>query len=197
MRRLQSILFLIRGYAAFDNIDGTVRQERSILAFSDDQMADSCESYWKAMTKYSVLESVNNQLVKSEYLVCDGLAALSEFKPYQETNENLQIGKLLLTKLDLRSFPSSFRRLASDGSYTFADLFPEESKSDFNGVIYNAEDWVFSLSVVAVVDANNNSSQDWVVQIADESKTGNYRQYATLLIYDALDKEVLNAESYP
>ena len=76
-------------------------------------------------------------------------------------------------------------------------LFPQNLKA--NGVSANMEtaDTRLNLQVVAVLPANGNASPDWIVQVANEFKTGNYRGYATLLLIDPLEKATVQGRSYP
>ena len=52
---------------------------------------------------------------------------------------------------------------------------------------YETKDMHVRLEVVATLDINNNAKPDWLLWLADEARTGNYRQYQTLVIYDASD----------
>lgn len=170
---------------------------KSLLLFDNDKSANDCNSYLKLIKDHNPVESIDNQLVKSEYLLCDSLSALSQFEIYPEAVQLEIIGEKLLHNLDLRSFPNSFRRLTSNTSFTLNDLYPDLSSADSNTAVFESSDWVLTLTVAAVVNANDNTYQDWILQVADESKTGNYRNYATFIIYDIKSGSTLKAVSYP
>lgn len=76
-------------------------------------------------------------------------------------------------------------------------LFPDNASANGYTATFDSDDWVITLHVVAVVDANGNADNDWVLHLADESKTGTYKNYQTLLIYDPLRSQVFKAHTYP
>ena len=100
-------------------------------------------------------------------------------------------------KLDLRSFRSSLSKLGDKTKHTLASLYPNNvTFKDFT-TIFETEDWVFSLEVVAVAQVNDNTVLDWIIWVSDEAKLGNYRGYATLVVYDPDNQENYTARSYP
>ncbi len=169
---------------------------RNTLMFSNNFSANDCNTYLELIDHNEILETINNQLVRSEYLVCDALQILLESKRYSGRFDGDQIGLDLVSKLDVRSFPNSLGRLAAEHSFTLKALFPKESFSNKIEAGFESEDWVLTLKVVAIVKANSNIFQDWVVQYADESKSGNYRNYGTLIIYDPENSTFLKATVY-
>ena len=107
------------------------------------------------------------------------------------------LGEKLESKLDLRSFPSSLNRIGSEEANTLKSIFPEQTKSFNNVVELQTEDWAFTIEVVALAKINDNSSPDWIVWVLDEAKSGNYRGYSTLIIYDPEKQKKLKAVVYP
>ncbi|GLQ30195.1 hypothetical protein [Litoribrevibacter albus] len=180
--------------AAYSEFNESTQRSRSALLFDNDQQANTCESYWTLVKTHDLLETIENQLIKSEYLICDGLFILSEVELFPEVVDRTEIGAVLRSKLDLRSFPSSLKRLATEDSFTLASLFPEDTKFSGTNVVYDAEDWVYTLRVVAVLNINDNSDQDWLVQLSDEAKVGNYRSYSSFILYD-VSSDTLTASS--
>jgi hypothetical protein len=181
---------------AYIDYNKSIKKGRSALLFEDEYSVSNCSTYFELSDKKNILETVNNQIVKSEYLVCDALKIISSSKIYSGNIDKTQIGIDLLTKLDIRSFPNSLTRMAEDGLFTLRDILPDQSFSKSASVVYESDDWFFSLYVVAVLNINNNLWQDWVVFLSDESKSGNYRNYATLIIYDPENNETLKAEPF-
>ncbi len=182
---------------AYRNFDESFSVERSSLFFVGGEAADSCESYFDMILKYKISETIHNMQVKSEYLACDALRIISE-SPGVPININASsMGLNLLSRLDLRTFPNSLSRLVDENSYTLKSLFSEHAEANGSVVIVDTDDWIIMLEVVAVVQINNNSVFDWVVQFSDESKSGNYRSYETLIIYDPEGSDVLQAKLYP
>jgi hypothetical protein len=180
---------------AYEDLDKSNTINRSPLLFQSSFSADDCESYTKMRSSSEIVETVNNQLVKSEYLVCDALRILSESKMISGAVNSELKGQQLLNKLDLRSFPNSLHRLANDSSFTLSSLFASSSVADKISVKYETADWILTIKVVAVVLLNSNADEDWVVQLADESKAGNYRNYQTLIIYDPLVSDFFSAKA--
>ena len=179
---------------AYIDYNKSIKKGRSVLLFEDEYSASNCSTYFELSGKKNILETINNQVVKSEYLVCDALKIISSSKIYSGNTDTTQVGIDLLTKLDFRSFPNSLARMAEDNSFTLHDILPDQSLSKSASVLYESDDWFFSLRVVAIVNINNNPWQDWIVFLSDESKSGNYRNYATLIIYDPENNETLKAE---
>ena len=184
---------LLKAYRA---IDESMNQKRSALMFEGGGSVVDCEAYLTVSVEKEIVESVSNQAVKSEYLVCDALRLLSQAKRFTGGFDASRMGVDLRNALDVRTFPNSLVRMADERSYTLAQLFPEQSYATGVAVVYDADDWFLGLKVVAVADINRNSILDWIVQLTDESTEGNYRNYATLVIYDPKAGEVLKAALY-
>jgi hypothetical protein len=186
---------LSKAYAAYEE---TMTLKRSRLQFSDGEEVDHCAAYLNAFNDKTIVETTSNQIVKSEYLVCDALNLLSRSTGVTSANiDRNQIGEYLLNKLDTRTFQSSFSRLAEDNKNTLSQLFSDQASSEGASASYETEDWYFNIRAVAVADINKNAEPDWILQLTDESKTGSYRGYATLVIYDFSSSNKLKAVPYP
>lgn len=182
----------------YKKFDKSFNEERSPLSFNGGDSVSNCKSYFDMASKYKIDETIHNQLVKSEYLVCDALKILSNSSPGHAGPSSLSnVGKEVLSKLDLRSFPSSLYVVSDDKSHTLASLYPEQSSSNANIAQIDTKDWAFTLEVVAVARINNNAADDWIAWLYDESKSGNYRSYQTLIIYDAENQDSLKGVLYP
>lgn len=179
------------------NADKARSKTRTVLAFSNHKKADDCISYYQYSKEEVLVETVNNQIVKNEYLICDALDILSSAEIYSGDIDSTSIGEALLERLDLRTFSHSMHRAADNSNFTFEKIFPDESRVNGAGVTLDMEDWSLTLHAVAVADVNKNGMQDWVVQMADESKGGNYRHYATFIIFDPEKNTFLSAMKYP
>lgn len=184
--------------SSYENINHSVNLKRSNLLFNNGVEVDNCNAYFLSSSMSEIEESIHNQLVKSEYLICDALNILSNSSRLNNQQyKTLNLGEELLYKLDLRSFPSSLHMASSDSSYTLKSIFPNQTTFNNNVAVLETEDWLFTVEVVAVVSVNGNSSPDWIVWIVDESKSGNYRGYSTFIIYDPEQLKVFNAVTYP
>lgn len=184
--------------SSYQDIDNSLSKNRSNLLFNNNEVANNCNSYILLNSKYDLDESIYNQQVKSEYLICDALEIL--LNSSQVTNykvSDLSFGEKLASKLDLRSFPSSLNRAGTEEAHTLKSIFPEQSKSFDNVVELQTEDWAFAIEVVALAKINDNSLPDWIIWVLDEAKSGNYRGYSTFIIYDPEKQKQLKANVFP
>lgn len=184
--------------SSYQDIDSSLSKNRSNLLFNNNEVANNCNSYTLLNSKYDVDESIYNQQVKSEYLICDALDIL--LNSSQVTNykvNDLSFGEKLASKLDLRSFPSSLNRAGTEEAHTLKSIFPEQSKYFDNVAELQTEDWTFAIEVVALAKINDNSFPDWIVWVLDEAKSGNYRGYSTFIIYDPENQKELEATVFP
>ncbi|HBN22655.1 MAG TPA: hypothetical protein DD412_05400 [Holosporales bacterium] len=183
---------------SYENFNDSFKKTRSSLSYIGGHIATDCQTYFDLTSMYEIDETIHNQSVKSEYLICDALNILSSSTGVPRENVNISsMGEALLIKLDLRSFSSSLYRASDENSHTLKSLYPQNTSSVGNIAELNAEDWTFTLEVVAVAKINDNSSPDWVIWVLDESKSGNYRGYSTLIIYDPERHESFKAIAYP
>ncbi|MCG8427990.1 MAG: hypothetical protein MI754_11590 [Chromatiales bacterium] len=186
---------MLQSYKDFNN---SFKKARTPLSYSGGHTASNCETYFDLAPKHDIEETVHNQAVKSEYLICDALKILSD--SYGAPDKRIDfssMGELLLSQLDLRSFSSSLYRAADENTHTLQSLFPQSSSATGPITRFDSEDWAFTLEVVAVANMNDNSAPDWIVWVLDEAKEGNYRGYSTLIIYDPEQQEPLKATTYP
>jgi len=184
--------------AAQSQLEASLVEGRSPLSFGEGKEATNCKSYYELSSKYKMDEGVQNQLAKSEYLVCDVLKILSgASKPDAGVQHIGDAGKQLLTKLDLRSFPSSLRPKSTQDAHSLFTLYPQQASASTNTAQIETDDFSFTLEVVAAARINDNDEADWVVWVYDESKSGSYRGYRTLVVFDPYSKKNLDAVAYP
>ncbi|MBU2869124.1 hypothetical protein [Colwellia sp. E2M01] len=183
--------------SSYNDLENSLKKDRSNLLFNNDEVANNCNSYFLLNSKYEVEESIYNQQVKSEYLICDALEILiSSSEGTDNKATDLTFGKTLSSKLDVRTFPSSLMRVGTEEVHTLSSISPEELKIYNNMVVVETQDWAFTLEVVASANINDNSFSDLIVWVLDESKSGNYRGYSTLIIYDYKSQSQLKATVY-
>jgi len=171
---------------------------RSKLQFAGGSSVTNCLEYYRLLSEQEIDESIHNQLVKSEYLVCDALKILAEASVvYEGSATGRGIGEKLSTKLDLRSFPSSLFRISDEEKHTLLALYPKDNlMSDDTATSLETKDWIFRLEVVAIIPLNDNKTPDWVIWVSDEAKQGSYHSYSTLIVYDPAAEESLVATPY-
>lgn len=184
--------------AAYQHRDKTLSKTRTELLFDGGSTANNCSKYLALSHGHKPDESVLNQMVKSEYLVCDALNLLPVAMnlTYQDASHS-DYGKQLAAKLDLRSFPSSLRQMSDADKHTLNSLFPGQVNAKENIAILGTDEWTFRLEVVVSALLDDNKQADWIVWLSDEAKTGNYRAYTTLIIYNSGDRVTFNATTYP
>lgn len=176
------------------NYDQTLIEKRSKLGFVNAPAVDNCDNYIKAKRVSSIEQSINNQLVSSEYLVCDVLSILG-MQPIKLITNVDDFGLVLAERLDLRTFTSSIRPMLTDESYTLRNLSGKDLITDALSVTRDTKGWFYKLKVVASIDINSNGIDDWIVYHSDESKSGNYRGYQTIIVMDVgvVGKNILSA----
>jgi hypothetical protein len=173
----------------------TLRSARTGLRFDDGTQVTNCETYLAAKgTGAAPSEEVANQLVVSEYLVCDALNALSRASA-PKSKAATDRGRQLAERLDLRTFASSLGPRLDDAAHTVATLGDPVSIED-NEVIKEDESWAFRLEVIAESDFNGDTKPDWLVWLSDEARDGSYRGYQTLLVSDVTKEGGLAAVPY-
>ena len=79
-------------------------------------------------------------------------------------------------------FPSSLSQVLDEHKYSLNQLDGAAVKLEPTVAVYETKDTHYRLEVVAILDINNNAQTDWLLWLADEARTGNYRQYQTLII---------------
>ena len=165
------------------------------LAFDSGATAQTCDEYTRLIAIATLKEDVNNQLAKGEYLLCEVLAIVGD-KKLRPGRQDVMYGQALANRLDLRSFPSSLFQMLDEKKYSLSHLDEKALKVQSTVVTYETADWYYRLELVATLDVNNNGKADWVLWLADEAKSGNYRQYQTLIVYDVSDKGRMTAVPY-
>jgi hypothetical protein len=170
--------------------------KRTALPFSDGATADSCATYVHARNAGAqIAETVDAQLVASEYLICEAVDLLPAREAAVGKTPD-KLGARLATQLDLRSFPSSLGPQLDTERYTLAAL-SNALKTDDVAATLEDESSTIRFEVAAEADLNGDGKQDWIVWMADESRDGNYRGYATLVIDDATAAGPLKGKVYP
>lgn len=181
---------------ALHQYDQTLRKRRPPLEFKSRTVAETCETYIQAMRETAPDEGVNNQIAKSEYLICDVLAIIGRKNVTGERIGGSAFGEMLAARLDLRSFPSSLFQMLDEKKHTLASIGKGSLQVGATFVTYETPDWVYKLEVVASLDINKNGKPDWVIWLTDKAKTGNYRGYQTLIAYDVTTDGEFRAELY-
>ena len=169
--------------SSLNNFKQSFNSKRAELEFISGIKVNSCDTYSKEVENSKISEGVNNQIAKSEYLLCDVLGLLGN-KSYSVKKADVNISNLIASKLDLRSFPSSLGPRIDDKSHTIKSIAGNDLAVKANAAIYETPDWNFKLELVAISDINANKKEDWILWVTDESKSGNYRSYQTLVLYD-------------
>lgn len=183
---------------AVKNYDQSIKEKRADLMFESGKKANNCVEYWENNSS-PLKEDVSNMLHQSEYLVCDALQAIKKNKnekiEFSESDSADKYATEIFKRLDLSTFPSSFAQSLSENEKTFEQLKDKlNSKVEGNAVVSQTEDWNFAAQVVAETDFNNDGKKDLIIWIIDESKTGNYRSYSTILVSDIDKDRLLKAE---
>lgn len=173
-----------------------LNKKRATLTFESGATAQNCGEYLRLTTTSMLKEDVSNQLGKSEYLACDVAAIIGDTK-HTVVGKDARFGQALANRLDLRSFPSSLFQMLDEKKYSLSTLGAKAVKVESASVTYETGDWRYRLELVATLDMNRNGKLDWVLWLADEAKSGNYRQYQTLIVQDVSDTGSLHAVPYP
>lgn len=182
---------------AYENYSNTWQQRRTTLEFDNDQSADNCAAYIELTAKHDIKETVFNQQVHGEYLVCEALKLLGSSVKIENASVPPELGARLAKELDLRSFASSLNQQSDAERHTLSSLDPAHLKVQGATAELDSEDWHFWMGVVAVADVNGNGVKDWIVWVADEAKLGNYRAYSTVLVFDPGANSSLKGNNYP
>ncbi len=180
---------------ALQQYQESFNKKRATLTFDSGATAQTCDEYLRLMATTVLKEDVNNQLAKGEYLLCEALAMMGD-KKLSAGRQGATFGQTLAARLDVRSFPSSLFQMLDEQKYSLNQLDAKAIKTDNTAVISETEEWRYRIELVATLDVNNNGKADWLLWLADEAKTGNYRQYQTLVIYDVSDTGLLSAVPY-
>lgn len=168
---------------------------RTAVEFESGGKAETCDAYARLAKQFTLKEDIAVQLAKSEYLICDVLAIIGN-KKVSAGNKAADLGKVLATRLDLRSYPSSLFQMLDNNKYTLVQLDPNAVKASSTTASYETAEWHYRLELVATFDLDNNGNPDWILWLSDESKSGNYRNYQTLIAHDVKDSGTISAVPY-
>lgn len=196
--KVPDVVILLNDHAAkaISRYSEAVSKKRVPVEFDSGEKADTCESYTRLSAKSTLKEDVANQLGKSEYLMCDVLAIVGNRKTLAgDIHKTTSYGKALASRLDLRTFPSSFFQMLDEKKNTLTQLNSKVVTTS-TSAISETDEWRYRLELVAVLDVDKNGKPDWVVWLSDESKSGNYRGYQTLIAYDVAESVVIGAKPY-
>lgn len=183
---------------AYTDVKSAMEEKRTPFVFASGAVADTCASYLALAGAKAIADTDNNQRIKAEYLHCDALALLGEAAAgWEMPSVTEALGRELLARLDLRSFPSSLFMKTTDTHFTLGHLHPDDVEAGAVTASYSSADWSFTIKVVAVADINHNRQPDWIVWVADEAVAGTYRGYSTLVVYDPAGAGFMQAVPYP
>ncbi|AVS87940.1 hypothetical protein C8238_06530 [Paracidovorax avenae] len=173
--------------AALQNPKASLTAARTPLAFDNGASAKNCLDYSELLGKARPVESTRNFEIRSEYLLCDSIRQVGG-RPFvaAEASAAARQAKALYQRLDLRSFPSSLRNRTDAGKHSLKALLPGVPRFDGNAVQVDTPDQFFRLEVVGLIDNGKAGKQDLLVWVTDESKTGSYRDYASMVVHPPL-----------
>jgi len=180
------------------NYDQTMQKERHPLSFESGQIVTNCSEYLLHKKGTSISEGVNNMIIAGAYLICDSVDLINSAKvngaaKYDGKSE-MEYGKTLYNKLNLRSFPSSMRPSLDEDNFIPAALKYRDFKISKYGIKSDTDDWFISIKVVADMDFDGDSKREWLVWFTDEAKEGNYRDYSAMLIDGIGESDFLKAK---
>lgn len=170
-------------------------KKRTPIVFDTGEIAQTCSEYLHLIAGAALKEDTYNQVVKSEYLLCEVLAIIGNRK-LSAGRQDVTFGQALATRLDLRSFPSSLHQMLDKQKHSLNQLDEKAVKAESTAVIYETEDWHYRLDLVATLDVNNNGKADWILWLINEAKSGSYRQYQTLIAHDVSATDLISAAPY-
>ena len=169
--------------SSLNNFKQSFNAKRTELEFISGVKVNNCDDYSKEVKKSKISEGVNNQIAKSEYLLCDVLGLLGN-KSHSVMKADIYMSNVIANNLDLRSFSSSLGPRLDEKSYTLKSVAGSNLLIKENNIIYETEGWYYKIELIATADINSNKKEDWILWVTDESKSGNYRSYQTIVLYD-------------
>jgi hypothetical protein len=186
---------LIRSY---QHLHKTLRTPRPALRFESGRLAHTCLEYFEGKKVSTIAESVDNQIVMQDYLICDSVLLLKQAHVKRfSRHQPHSYGKDLLQRLDLTSFPSSLRQSLDDKHVVLGKQANMPAKAVQFAAISDTDDWLFKLEVVAEFDMDGDGEQDWLLWMTDSAKKGNYRSYGVLIVRAPYRNALLRAEIVP
>ncbi|ABM32055.1 hypothetical protein QRO11_16380 [Paracidovorax citrulli] len=175
--------------AALQNPEAALQAARTPLAFDNGESARNCREYAELLPKSRPVESERNFEIRGEYLLCDALHLVAG-KPFaaEKAGVAARRARTLHDRLDVRTFPSSLRNRADAKRHTVKTVLPGASHAQGAVVAVETPDQRFRLEVVATVAPGKGRKPEWIVWVSDESKTGTYRGYSTLVVQPPRNK---------
>lgn len=152
------------------------------LQFENGRIVSNCRDYAEAGRVSSIDESVANQMVMSEYRLCDALRLLAGRSVRSAPAQGL--GKEVLTRLDLHTIRSSLGPALADRATSLREVSGDSATASGDVAAIDTEDHQFELRVVAIADFSGQADPDWLLWSSDERPGGNYRAYASWIVID-------------
>jgi hypothetical protein len=140
-----------------------------------------------------IVEEISNQLVKSEYLICDVLAKTAKNVAVQALAVDEHFGEALVQRLDHRSFPSWLGQ-GSTRPYALCAIRCSPGKDRASGRRPLLRRFVLCSQGGVVGDVDQSGTPDWLVWFSDEASGGNDRGFGTLLVEDVTGEGPLRAQ---
>lgn len=171
--------------AAYDTYDSSMQKSRPPVMFDSGRPATNCKQYFDEKESSAVSEGTSNFLAAQDYVICDTIRAIRESArselPADATDD---IAATLLNRLDLLSFRSSLFQRTEENQRTLSTVVPGQIITTPYSVQPTIEDWLYAVEVAALVDADDNGEQDWVVWVTDKSGSGSYDTMRAYLAYN-------------
>jgi len=157
----------------------------------------NCHAYLSTPDRAEIAAAPANRNAAADYVLCDSLSLLQgAFATTAESGE-LDMGRSLATRLDLRSFRSSRHQRTTDDAFTLEALAGRPLKIGPRTAELESPDWYFKLEVVAVADIDGSGEVDWLVWVVDQSLTGSYFTVSPLVVIDPVEDSLLEAAVEP
>ena len=196
----QTKIFDAKLAAAYKNYDKSIIEKHTPLLFESGKRVANCAEYTAEKKNSTVKNDVANMLYASEYLICDALDILKESDKSKNTTTGKQsamnYGREIYNRLNIGNLPSSLVEGTSDTPIFLKNKF---TKSRPKITKYRIESetpqWFFAVETVAEIDCDGNGAKDLILQVVDEARQGNYRNYSTWLVMNAGKTGVLKAEA--
>lgn len=177
----------------------TMAAARSPLMMASGMTVSTCGEYLAVRDGdgQDIAPAPDNRLASLEYVVCDSLSALRRASPVATTAVDAGMGEALATRLDLRSFRSSWHQRTTDEAYTLQAVADHPLTFGPYTAELDTPDWYYKLEVVAVADVDASGRPDWLIWVVDQSRKGTYLTVAPLLIHDPAANGLLQATPLP
>ena len=194
----QAKIFDAKLAAAYKNYDKSIAEKKTPLLFESGKEVVNCAEYATEKKNSTVKSDFANMLYASEYLICDALKILKEADGKKNaTGEQsaMNYGKEIYNRLDIGNLPSSLvEGVSKNPVFLKNKLTKSRPKVTKYRIESETPQWFFAVRTVAEVDCDGIGVKDLILQIVDEARTGNYRNYSTWLVMNAGKTGVLKAE---